>query len=120
MANGIVVFWACSRESIEFCMLLFSALKSPVAFVPGGYSEVGEGKTSVNREGGSFRGSLFHIPLPQGKDVDTGCPRDSPAPDDCGVCEAHAADSADGVFGCEAVGDIELLAKELFRGCATF
>jgi len=33
--------------------------------------EVGEGRTSVSLDGGSFRESLFQIPLPQGNAVET-------------------------------------------------
>lgn len=80
-----------------------------------GRVEVGEGSTSVNREGGSLR-SAFQIPVPQGKEGGAWCPRPI-APDD-EECDPQAAApvSAEGVLGCEPVGDIELLANEPFLG----
>jgi hypothetical protein len=78
--------------------------------------DVGDAKTSANLEGGSLRESEFQIPLPQGKDVDPGGPRPMPALEDGGTCEPQVPDSADGVLGWEVVGDIELLAKDPFRG----
>ena len=78
--------------------------------------DVGDGKTSVNLEGGSFRGSLFQMPLPQGNELDPPCPRLTLEPVDVWPCEPQVPDSADGVLGCEVVGDMELLANEPFRG----
>jgi hypothetical protein len=77
---------------------------------------VGDGKTSVNLEGGSFRESLFQMPLPQGKELEPVCPRPMPELAELGACDTHVPDSAEGVLGCEVVGDIELLANEPFRG----
>lgn len=42
--------------------------------------------------------------------------RPAAALDDVDVCAPHAPVSVDGVVGCEAVGDIVLLAKEPLRG----
>ncbi len=65
---------------------------------PGGTVEVGDGKTSVSREGGSFR-SEVHMPVPHGKEDGGWCPR-LIAPEEDG-CDAHAPApaSADGVLG---------------------
>jgi hypothetical protein len=75
---------------------------------------VGDGKTSLSRAGGSFR-SLFQMPVPHGKAADPG-PR--PRAADGVECEPQvpAPDSADGVLGCDVVGDIELLANDPLRG----
>jgi hypothetical protein len=76
--------------------------------------DVGEGRTSVNLDGGSFRDSVFQIPLPQGNEVDPECPL--PAPVAFCVWLFHVLVSAEGVAGCEVVGDIVLLANEPLRG----
>lgn len=75
--------------------------------------DVGEGRTSLSREGGSFR-SVFQIPVPHAKD-DGGAARPIT---EALECEPHVPGpvSAEGVLGCDAVGDIELLAKEPLRG----
>lgn len=79
--------------------------------LPGGPVEVGDGRTSLNLIGASLR-SEFHIPVPQGK-----LPEPRPITDEV-ECDPQgpAVVSAEGVLGCDAVGDIELLAKEPFRG----
>ena len=71
MAKGMVGFGACSRGKLW--------LKYPFSVVPGACMEVGEGKTSVNREGGSFRASLFQIPLLQVNELEPVWPRPAPA-----------------------------------------
>lgn len=109
MAKGMVGFEDCS-----LCVLLIS-LKYPLLAEPGGSTEVGEGSTSVSREGGSFL-VLSHMPLPQGKELVPEWPL--PAPTFPWECVPHVLDSAEGVLGCDAVGDIELEAKEFFRGGA--
>ncbi len=76
--------------------------------------DVGEGKTSVSLDGGSFR-SLFQMPVPQGND---GAPGGRGIAEDA-EWEPQGPDvfSAEGVEGCEAVGDeTALLAKEPCRG----
>lgn len=77
---------------------------------------MGEGSTSVSLDGGSLR-SLFQIPVPHAKVVFCGARPIDALPV---ACAPHgvAPSSADGVVGCEVVGDMELLAKELFLGCA--
>ncbi len=102
----------CSRDIEWLLGLLLSAPKTlfPLELGP---TDVGEGKTSVNLEGGSLRESGFHMPPPQGNEVDPEWPRPRDAPED-GTCEPQVPDSADGVVGCDVVGDIELLAKEPF------
>ena len=79
--------------------------------------EVGEGRTSVSLEGGSLRASLFQMPPPQGNELEPAGARPTPAAAPC-VCVPQVPDSAEGVLGCEVVGDIELDAKEPFRGWA--
>jgi hypothetical protein len=54
------------------------SLKYPFPVEPGVCIEVGEGRTSVNRDGGSFRDSLFQIPLPQVNELEPECPRPVP------------------------------------------
>jgi hypothetical protein len=76
--------------------------------------DVGEGRTSVSLEGGSLRASLFQMPLPQGNELEPGCPR--PTPVVAWACVPQVLDSAEGVLGCDVVGDIELEANEPFRG----
>jgi len=66
IANGI---WELggSRDAGEACVKPASAAKNELVEPPGATVEVGEGRTSVKREGGSFL-SLFQMPVPQGKD----------------------------------------------------
>lgn len=80
---------------------------------PGGTVEVGDGRTSLNLVGASFR-SAFQNPVPQGKLFG---PRPIADEAECDP-QGPAVLSADGVVGCEAVGDIEVLANEPFRGRA--
>lgn len=81
--------------------------------MPGGTVEVGEGRTSLSLDGGSFL-SLFQIPDPQGKFDGPGARPIFEEPE-CDPQGALAV-SPDGVLGCEAVGDIDPLAKEPLRG----
>jgi hypothetical protein len=71
--------------------------------------EVGEGSTSVNLDGGSFRDSLVQIALGHGNDpgprVELPC-----------ACDPQVPDSAEGVLGWDAVGDIVLEANDPFLG----
>jgi hypothetical protein len=97
-------------------MVVLSLGNIPSPFVAP-LAEVGDGRTSVKRDGGSLRLSEFQIPLPHGNDVDAEGPRPiAEVETDC-KCEPHVPDSADGVVGWDAVGDIVLLANEPFRGC---
>lgn len=75
----------------------------------GGRAVVGDGRTSLNREG-SFL-SLFQMAVPQGKEPGA---RPIMAPE--AEPQRPPVLSADGVPGCEVVGDIELLANEPFLG----
>ena len=79
-------------------------------------TDVGDGRTSANREGGSFR-SLFQMPVPHVKELGPGCPRPSTVEDPECAPQALTPASTDGVLGWEAVGDIELLANDPFLGC---
>lgn len=110
IAKGICEFEAGSRDTGDVCV---SPPKKELPPAPGGMVEVGEGKTSLSLDGGSLR-SLFHMPVPQGK-VDPAGAR--PMTDEV-ECEPHvpAPVSADGVLGCDAVGDMELLANDPLRG----
>jgi hypothetical protein len=110
IAKGICELVPCSRGVGEVCEFGFSL---PKKLWPAGTVEVGDGKTSVSREGGSFRSDV-HIPVPQGNDG--WCPR-TIAPEDEG-CAAHTPlpVSADGVLGWDVVGDIELPANDPFLG----
>lgn len=87
--------------------------KNELPALPGAIVDVGEGKTSPRRDDASLR-SEFHIPPPQ-ENPDAPAPR--PIIDGAG-CELQgpALTSADGVLGCEVVGDMEPLAKEPLRG----
>lgn len=64
MAKGICGLEPCSLGVGDVCVSVFSP---PKKLALPGIVEVGEGSTSVNREGGSLR-SAFQIPVPQGKD----------------------------------------------------
>lgn len=92
---------------------MLSVPKKELPDPPGGMIEVGEGRTSLKRDGGSLR-SVFQMAVPQGKLAD---PCDRPIVDDV-ECEpqAPAPVSAEGVLGLDPVGDIELLAKDSLRG----
>ena len=63
MAKGICELVPCSRGVGDVCDSEVSLKK----LWPGGTVDVGDGKTSVSREGGSFR-SEVHMPVPQGKE----------------------------------------------------
>lgn len=97
----------------EVCAKPSLGPKKDMPLPPGDTVDVGEGKTSLNRVGASLR-SGFHIPVPHVKLEDpefrpiTGCP-------ECGP-QGPATVSPEGVLGCDAVGDMELLANEPFRG----
>ena len=79
----------------------------------GGTVDVGDGKTSDNLEGGSFR-SVFQMPVPHVK-VGAWCPRLRVVDEECGP-QGPAPVSRAGVLGCDAVGDMELLANDPFLG----
>lgn len=118
MAKGICGLVPDSLGAGDVWPKLDSELKNaPPAADPVGRVEVGEGSTSVRRDGGSFL-SEFQIPVPQDKGGGAG-PRLRML-DDC-ACEVQVdvPGSPEGVLGCEAVGDIGLLAKEPFRGRAS-
>lgn len=55
----------------EVCVNPPSPAKNELVDPPGGMVEVGEGKTSVRRDGGSFL-SGFQIPVPQGNEPPPG------------------------------------------------
>jgi hypothetical protein len=80
---------------------------------PGGTVEVGDGRTSVNLDGGSFL-SEFQIPLPHPEN--DGGPWLRPMTDE--EPQAVVPASAEGVVGFEPVGDMEPLANDPFRGRA--
>jgi hypothetical protein len=81
---------------------------------PGGAVEVGEGRTSLNREGSLL--SLFQIALVHGN-AEPPAARPSPAEAEW-VPQVPGPVSPDGVVGCDAVGDIEPLAIDPLRGRA--
>jgi hypothetical protein len=66
MAKGICELGG-SLGAGEVCVKPTSAAKNELFEPPGAIVEVGEGKTSVRREGSSFL-SLFQIPVPQGNE----------------------------------------------------
>lgn len=82
--------------------------------IPEGIVEVGEGRTSLNREVASLR-SVFQMPVPQ-ENADELYER--PTPTDGAEIGPHGEPltSAKGGLGCVAVGDIELLANDSLRG----
>lgn len=82
---------------------------------PGGSVDVGDGSTSDNLEGGSLR-SVFHMPVPHVKDVGAWWPRPIAADEEEWEPQGPAPASVAGVLGCEAVGDMELLANDPFLG----
>jgi len=84
----------------------------PLSEPPPGPVDVGDGKTSARREDASFR-SLFQMVPPQGKEALLPAGPRARAPVEA-EREPQAPVSAEGVVGCEAVGDMEALAKELF------
>lgn len=95
----------------EVCIKPSAGPKNELPGPPGGPVEVGDGSTSLNLIGASLR-SEFHIPVPHGKLPE---PRPMTEDDECDP-QGPAVVSAEGVLGCDAVGDMELLAKEPFRG----
>ncbi len=115
MANGICEFGAWSRVAGEVCPRLPSGPKNEFPAAPGGSVEVGDGSTSASLDAASFL-SLFQIPVPQGNVVDPGGRLKTA---DGVEWVPQAPDSADGVLGCDVVGDMELLANDPFRGRGT-
>lgn len=112
MANGICEFGP-SRGLGEVCVAAASGPNMELAVAPGGTVDVGDGRTSLSRDGGSLR-SVFQMPVPQGK---ADAPGARPIVDEVEWDpQGPAPVSPDGVLGCEAVGDMEPLAKEPFRG----
>jgi hypothetical protein len=71
----VVGFWPGSREKAAPLLL-----KYPFSVEPGACMDVGEGKTSVNLDGGSFLESLFQMPLLQVNEPEPAWPRPAPAP----------------------------------------
>jgi hypothetical protein len=115
MAKGIWELAPCSRGVGGVCDKELSAPKKLFGLpMPGGIDDVGDGSTSLSLEGGSLR-SLFQIPVPHVKVP--WWPR--PMAEEALEWEPQgpALASAEGVVGCEVVGDMELLANEPFRGC---
>ena len=55
------------------------------------------------------------MPWPHGKDEDAVALRPLVILEVTGACDPHVPVSAEGVDGCEVVGDIELLANEFLR-----
>lgn len=112
MAKGNCELPPCSLELGEICGIVVSAPNMELEVAPGGSTEVGEGKTSLSLDG-SFLSGLFQMPVPQEKDAAGRFIMAAEA-----ECEPHSPPvaSAEGVPGCEVVGDLELLAKEPFLG----
>ena len=113
MAKGICEL-AWSFEAGDVCDMP-SPGKSGLPGPPGGMADVGEGKTSDSLEGGSFR-SLFQMPVLHAKVPEP--PWDRPRTAEEAECDPQGpgTDSAEGVLGCDVVGDMELLANEPFLG----
>lgn len=78
-----------------------------------GTVDVGDGRTSLSLDGGSLR-SLFQMPDPQGK---AGAPGGRLIAEDV-ECDPQGPGlcSAEGVEGCDVVGDMEPLANDPLRG----
>lgn len=74
-------------------------------------------KTSLKREGTSFRLSAFQIPWPHGKDGVAPLPRGFEAAPGSALCGTHTPESAEGVFGWEVVGDMDAPTNEPLRVC---
>ena len=92
MAKGICVLAPGSRVA-------FAAVsgKNELVVPPGDKIEVGDGRTSVNLEGASFR-SLFHIPVPH-ENADGAPGRAKMDEVECDPHEPPLLASADGVLG---------------------
>ena len=67
MAKGICELGG-SRGAGDVWVKPTSPGKNELPEPPGGRVDVGEGRTSVRREGGSFL-SLFQMPVPQGNEL---------------------------------------------------
>lgn len=122
MAKGIceVVPRPWSRGVGEVWRGKFSELKKEALVAePGGTADVGDGRTSDRREGGSFL-SVFQMPVPQEKVDEVVCARLRTGPGaELWVVQAAAPAapvSSDGVLGWVVVGDMEALANDSFRG----
>ncbi len=112
MAKGICELGPWSRGVGEVCVGVPSPKYEAVAEF-GGCVEVGDGSTSASLDGGSSL-LLPQIWALQGNELDAVCARARPT---AGVeWEPHVPTpgSAEGVLGCEAVGDMEPLAKDSF------
>jgi hypothetical protein len=107
MANGIWGFCIDSREG-ELCA---NPPSGPYIEALGPV-EVGDGKTSLSLEGGSFLS--FHIPVPHGN-VEVPGARPMTEGVACGA-QGPVPVSTEGVLGFDPVGDMELLAKDPFLG----
>jgi hypothetical protein len=114
MANGIGALGSCSRGAGDVCPRPRSEPKNEFPAAPGGIVDVGDGSTSASLDVASLR-SLFQIPVPHGNVVDPGA-RLRTADGVEWEPQAAAPDSAEGVLGCDVVGDMELLANDPFRG----
>lgn len=80
---------------------------------PGGTVEVGDGRTSPSLADASFR-SAFHIPVPHAKAEELA---ERPLKDEAEwEPQGPPLASAEGVLGCEPVGDMVLLANDSLRG----
>lgn len=86
---------------------------------PGGTVEVGEGRTSVKRDGGSFL-SVFQMPVPHGNEPPAEWTRPRTPAEAGWEPQAASPGSPEGVLGWEVVGEMVLLAKDpfLWRGTA--
>jgi hypothetical protein len=107
MGKGI---WALgvSREAGEVWVRPpLSLPKKELPEPPGGTVEVGDGRTSCRREGGSFL-SLFQIAELQEMAPAPGCDRPRT------LAQPATPASVAGVAGWELVGDMETLAKDPF------
>lgn len=115
MEKGNCELPLCSLELGDTCGILASGPNMELEVAPGGSTDVGEGKTSLSLEG-SFLSELFQMPVPHGKDA-VGRPIMAAEAE----CDPHSPPvaSVEGVPGCEAVGDMEPLAKEPFLGRET-
>lgn len=113
MAKGICEFDAPSREFGEIWFKPESGPKNELLPPPGGMVEVGDGRTSLSLEEASFR-SAFQIPVPQAKDDEL---FERPMTEEVEwEPQGPPPASADGVLGCDPVGDMELLANDPLRG----
>lgn len=102
-----------SLEVGEACGAADSDPKKELLAPPGGTVEVGDGSTSLSLDEASFR-SACQMPVPHAKLVEV---LDRPRADDA-ECDPQGPPpaSAEGVLGCDPVGDIEVLAKDPFLG----